>query len=216
VKARIALMAGAPEVPYYRRNPSPRLAMMLPHQTGLEGGPARGLCRRSALKETRPVDLYLIRHADALALGERGITDDADRPLSEKGEAQSQAAAQALHKCGVTLDRLFTSPLLRARQTADLFLKTLPHSNLAVESCEALAPGSKPRKLSRFLLKQEAAHVGLVGHMPHLAEVAAWLIGSKKAQIDIAKSGIACLTCGEAPGKGMAVLRWLVTPDWYS
>src|SRR6516162_5646924 len=116
-------MAGAPEVPYYRRNPSPRLAMMLPHQTGLEGGPARGLCRRSALKETRPVDLYLIRHADALALGERGITDDADRPLSEKGEAQSKTVAKALHRCGVKLDHLFASPLVRAQQTADLMIK---------------------------------------------------------------------------------------------
>jgi hypothetical protein len=51
--------------------------------------------------------------------------------------------------------------------------------------------------------------------MPHLGELAAWLIGSKKAQVELAKSGVACLRCGDAPGKGMAVLQWLVTPAWY-
>lgn len=161
------------------------------------------------------MDLYLIRHADALALGERGITEDADRPLSEQGEQQAEAAARALAKHGITLDRLFTSPLTRARQTAELCLKTWSRAGLSIDTCTDLEPGSKPRKLSRFLLKQDGEHIGLVGHMPHLGEVAAWLIGSKKAQIDIAKSGVACLRCGDAPGKGMAVLQWLVTPEWY-
>jgi phosphohistidine phosphatase len=162
------------------------------------------------------VDIYLIRHADALALGERGITEDADRPLSDKGEAQCKTAAKALHRCGVKIDRMCASPLLRAQQTADLMVKAWSHSGLSVEACEALTPGTKPRKLTKFLLKQDGEQIGLVGHMPHLSEIAGWLIGSKKAQIDIAKAGIACLACGDAPGKGMAVLRWLVTPDWYA
>jgi phosphohistidine phosphatase len=161
------------------------------------------------------VDLYLIRHADALALGERGVTEDEARPLSEKGEGQAQAAARALQRVGITFDRLLTSPLLRARQTAELMLKTWDQSTSVVETCDALAPGTKPRKLSRFLIKQEGERFGLVGHMPHLAEVAAWLVGSKKAQIEIAKAGVAYLHCGDAPGKGLAVLQWLVTPDWY-
>src|SRR5262245_19123710 len=74
-------------------------------------------------KEELPVDLYLIRHADALALGERGITNDEERPLSEKGEAQSDAVAKALAQRGIVLDKLYTSPLLRARQTAEIMLR---------------------------------------------------------------------------------------------
>jgi phosphohistidine phosphatase len=162
------------------------------------------------------VELYLIRHADALALGERGVTEDAERPLSEKGEEQAAAAARALKKRGLQLDHLYTSPLLRARQTAEILLKTWSSSGLTLATCDALEPGTKPRKLSRFLLKQEGERIGLVGHMPHLADVAAWLIGSKKAQLDIAKAGVLYLRCGDAPGKGLAVLQWLVTPDWYS
>ncbi len=59
------------------------------------------------------MDLYLIRHADALALGERGITDDAERPLSEQGESQAQTVGKVLHRQGVALDNIVTSPLLR-------------------------------------------------------------------------------------------------------
>ena len=57
--------------------------------------------------------------------------------------------------------------------------------------------------------------VGLVGHMPHLGEYAAWLLGNKKAQIDFAKSGVAMISCGEMPGKSLGSLQWLVTPEWY-
>ena len=51
--------------------------------------------------------------------------------------------------------------------------------------------------------------------MPQLGDYAAWLIGSKKMQLDIAKAGIALITCGELPSKGLGSLQWLVTPEWY-
>jgi phosphohistidine phosphatase len=162
------------------------------------------------------VDLYLIRHADAVALGEGGITEDEARPLSEEGERQAQAAARALTKHSIRIDGLYASPLLRARQTAERMLAIWSQPGLTVDTRKELEPGAKPRRLSRFLLKQEREHIALVGHMPHLAEFAAWLIGSKKAQLEIAKAGVAYLSCGEAPGKGMAVLHWLVTPEWFS
>jgi phosphohistidine phosphatase len=159
--------------------------------------------------------LYLIRHADALALGERGITNDEERPLSEKGEADAEAAAKALQAKGIVLDRLVTSPLLRARQTAEILLRVWARPELILDTCDYLAPAGKPRKLSKFILKTGCEKVGLVGHMPHLGEFAAWLLGNKKFQIDIAKSGIACINCGELPAKGLGAMQWLVTPEWY-
>jgi phosphohistidine phosphatase len=161
------------------------------------------------------VDLYLIRHAEALELGERGVTDDAQRPLSERGEEQSRAAAQAFPMRGITLDRLYASPLLRARQTAEILLRAWSRPELTLETCEELTPGTKPRKLSRFLLKQEGEQIGLVGHMPDLATFAGWLLGDKKLPIEIAKAGVVHLTCGDMPGKGLASLVSLVTPEWY-
>jgi phosphohistidine phosphatase len=161
------------------------------------------------------VELYLIRHADALALGERGITNDEERPLSEKGETQSEAAAKALAQRGIVLDKLYTSPLLRARQTAEILLRVWSRPELILETCDALIPGVKPRKLSKQMLKAGGEKIGLIGHMPDLGEFAAWLLGEKNAQIEIAKAGVAYITCGDLPGKGMGALQWMVTPEWY-
>jgi phosphohistidine phosphatase len=165
------------------------------------------------------MDLYLIRHADALPLGEGGAADDEERPLSDAGQAECQKLATALRRAGVRLDRVVASPLLRARQTAEGMLKHWnaepPAPTPALDVCGALAPGGKPRKLARYLLKLTDTSVALVGHMPDLAEHAAWLIGSKKAQLELAKSGVALVECEKLPGKGTGVLRWLVTPAWY-
>jgi phosphohistidine phosphatase len=161
------------------------------------------------------VDLYLIRHADALALGERGITNDEERPLSEAGENQAQAAGKALKKLGIVLDKLYTSPLIRARQTGEILLRSWAKTDLTLETCEALTPNGKMRKLSKFLMKDGGDKIGLIGHMPQLGDFAAWLLGSKKIQIDLAKAGIAMITCGDMPSKGLGILHGLVTPEWY-
>jgi phosphohistidine phosphatase len=161
------------------------------------------------------MDLYLIRHADALALGERGITEDADRPLSEKGENQSQHVGKTLRRQGVVLDKLVTSPLVRARQTADLLLKNWDGPRPEVHVSADLAPDARPRKLARFLRQLGGEHVALVGHLPHIAYWAGWLLGAKKAHIEMAKAGIALITCGDGPRKGTGALQWLVTPAWF-
>ena len=161
------------------------------------------------------MDLYLIRHADALAIGERGITADSDRPLSEQGENQAQEVGKVLRRRGVTLDKIVTSPLLRARQTTEFLLKSWDGPAPEVHVCEELAPDAKPRKTAKYLRKLGGERIALVGHLPHIALCAAWLLGRKKSHIDIAKAGIAHIVCGAGPRKGAGALQWLVTPDWF-
>lgn len=161
------------------------------------------------------MELYLIRHAEAVDLGERGITNDEERPLTEKGEGQAEAVARAFLKQGIVLDKLLSSPILRARQTAEILVRVWEKPEFTVESCDALRPSVKLRKLSKALMKLEGEKIGVVGHMPQLGEFAAWMLGFKKAQIDLAKAGVACITCGDAPCKGLGALQWLVTPEWF-
>src|SRR5262245_9835762 len=133
------------------------------------------------------MDLYLIRHADALALGERGITDDEQRPLSEKGERQSQAMGQFFKARGITFDRVVSSPLVRARQTAEIMLKAAG-IDLEIALTDSLTPDARPKKTARYLTKTGGDKVAIVGHLPHMGEFAAWLIGGKKAQVEFAKA----------------------------
>jgi phosphohistidine phosphatase len=158
--------------------------------------------------------LYLIRHADAAPLGENGITDDYDRPLTELGHTQCQTLAAALQKRDVKLDQIVTSPLLRTRQTAEEVQQHWKTPLPEIVLCDDLAPQGKHRKLSRFLRDLELNDVAIVGHMPDLSEYLAWLVGGKKAQLPLEKAGVALLECGTDLGKGDGTLVWLVTPVW--
>lgn len=161
------------------------------------------------------MDLYLIRHAEAQPRGEGGI-DDEQRTLTAAGHGQCGPLASALRRHGVRLDHLVTSPLLRARQTAEDLLKELGAAASIMRVCDHLSPGGKRRKLTRFLCGLRVQSIGVVGHAPDLNLYAGWLIGSRKAQIDLAKAGVACVHFDDEPAKGAGVLTWMVTPQWYS
>lgn len=160
------------------------------------------------------MDVYLIRHAEAKPLDETNAAADADRPLTREGQAQAKALAEGLQKQKVVFGLVLTSPLVRTVETAQGMLRHWSPPPPEVRMCDLLAPGLKPRKLSRFVRDLEVESVGLVGHMPDLAEYAAWLIGSSKTQIDLDKAGVASIRCEDGPRKGGGVLVWLVTPAW--
>lgn len=162
------------------------------------------------------MELYLIRHAEAAPLGTGGVTQDEDRPLTARGQEQAQGLAAGLRKHGVRLGVVLTSPLLRARQTAEGILQHWPDPAPELRVCDALVPDVRPRKLSRAIAALGADVVALVGHQPDLGLYAAWLLGSRKIRIDLPKAGIACFHCPEGPGKGDGQLEWLVPPELFT
>src|SRR5262249_31591994 len=153
------------------------------------------------------MNLYLIRHAEAVELGTNGVSDDFDRPLTEKGHEQCRVVAVALQKQGVQFDQLVSSPLIRARETADAITQQWKTALPELKLCEYLSPGGKRRKLAKFLNALDVTSVGVVGHMPDLAEFAAWLMGSTKAELDFAKAGVALIVCDDAVSKGSGTLK---------
>lgn len=161
------------------------------------------------------MNLYIIRHAEAVSLEQSGVNADADRPLTPHGHSQCRSLAAALLKLGTTLDLILTSPYLRTRQTAQGLLDAWSDPNLKIEECKQLEPGGKVEKLARRLRSLEAKSVALVGHMPDLAEHAAWFMGSKKARIDFDKAGVAYIDFIDLPDKGTGCLTWLVTSQWF-
>ena len=162
------------------------------------------------------MDLYLVRHAQAVPLGQQGIDNDADRPLTEAGESQARTIGAILRKHGVSLKLVVTSPLRRARQTADGILHDWPTPPPELLVSDELAFGGKRRKLARFVRNWSAEAVALVGHKPDMDELAGWLIGSKKASISIANAAVACIHCTDDIGKGCGSLTWLIPPEWMS
>jgi phosphohistidine phosphatase len=160
------------------------------------------------------VDLFLIRHAQAASLMEAGVIEDANRPLTEAGKIQAKELATCFQRRKIQPSVLVTSPLLRARETAEHIVKDW-HGAPDIRICEELAPGGKRRRLARFLRDLGAECAALVGHQPDLGEFAGWLIGSKKVQIDIPKAGVAFIRCEDLPAKGEGTLEWLIGPEWF-
>lgn len=162
------------------------------------------------------MDLLLIRHAEAVPLGEEGSTKDTERPLTATGRTQAATLGQTLSRHGIAVEHLVSSPLVRAQQTAEVLngVWQLPPESLHTH--DELAPGGEFRKLAKFIRKLGAATVAIVGHEPDLSELTGWLIGAKKAQITFAKGGVALVRVkgDNELGKGTCKLVWLLTPDW--
>src|SRR5262249_2462528 len=141
---------------------------------------------------------------------------DAERPLSEEGQAQAKSVGAGLQKMGVHLNVLVTSPLVRARQTTEGIVRAWTAPAPEVQVNDLLAPGGKVRKPARSPRQLGWERIAVVGRQPDLGSFAAWLIGSKKAQVEIAKAGVAYIHCPEEPGKGGGSLVRLVTPEWFA
>jgi phosphohistidine phosphatase len=161
------------------------------------------------------MDLYLIRHAEAVSREDVNGMADEDRPLTDAGRDQCRALAAALQARRVTLHKVVSSPLVRARQTAEVLIEHGPTPKPELVECDELAPGGRAKKVTRCLLGLEGDSIAVVGHMPDLGEYLGWLIGEKKVGVTLAKAGVALVRFDGAPDKGAGRLAWLVTPLWY-
>ncbi len=161
--------------------------------------------------------LYLLRHGIAADYAEDGSYNDSMRPLTDKGRHRTRLVVRALEKMDGKVDRIFSSPYLRAKQTAEIAADVLGVS--AVEESHSLYPGSSPHELETLLrdIRQPGENVMLVGHQPHMSMALAWAIsGQNGAMMDMKKAGLANVRFGGNTFRGPGMLEWLLTPKWVS
>lgn len=157
-----------------------------------------------------PYELYLVRHAIAAERGD-AWPDDAKRPLTEDGIDRMRKAARGLARLDVTIDVVLTSPLVRAKQTAEIVAAALD-ARPAVTVIESLAPGAAYAALIADLEKHaRKSRIALVGHEPGIGELAARFIGSRHA-IEFKKGAICRIDLEEIPPTGPGDLRWFLPP----
>jgi phosphohistidine phosphatase len=156
------------------------------------------------------LELYLIRHGVAAERGEE-YPDDSKRPLTSDGIDRLKKEARALDALGVTFDQILCSPLVRTRQTADVFAEIMK-SKPSVATTDALTPAGSPaaviQELGKYMRK---ASIALVGHEPNMGELAAHLIGAK-VPLPFKKGAIARIDFSIFPPKGKGELIWFVPP----
>lgn len=143
--------------------------------------------------DAKQVQLVLVRHADAIS--ETDVIPDAQRYLTLDGRAAATALGEGLARAGVSCDRLISSPLVRAVQTAERLTAGLGYAGL-VEIAGALAALGQAREVLH-LVRSGGDHVIVVGHEPHLSALGSLVTG--RARFPPLARGQCCLLDGNEP-----------------
>lgn len=147
--------------------------------------------------------VYFLRHGIAVEPDEwRGR--DFDRPLTRAGIERMEREARAIEGLSLGLDVIVTSPLLRAKQTAEIVAARLKLRDGVVED-ERLAGGFDVDRCRALLADHaDADAVMLVGHEPNFSITVGGLIGD--ASVEVKKGAIAGVEfAGSASRRGMLI-----------
>ena len=143
--------------------------------------------------------LWLLRHGEAVPHESK---PDADRELTARGERQALAAGRGLARLGVEFAACYTSPKVRARDTARLACAAL---NIEPVVAESLENGfERDDALELLMGHEEDARVLAVGHEPSFSQVIHDLTG---ARIDFKKGGVAAVRVQRGSGELLLLLR---------
>ncbi|WP_298615105.1 phosphohistidine phosphatase SixA [uncultured Thermosynechococcus sp.] len=163
----------------------------------------------------RELTVFFFRHGIAV---EAAVFEgsDGDRPLTAKGEKKTQQMARRLLDLGIEAELILSSPLLRARQTAEILLEVGVAPDLMIS--ELLAPSGSLQEWLHWLSHWRQEHEGpliAVGHEPNLSHWAELLIcGKALGHIQLKKAGIIGLKVPATDPLGNSQLFWLTPPKF--
>ena len=151
--------------------------------------------------------IIAIRHAKPKS---EGYADERLRPLHDEGIATQRAMAQLIADKGYSPNSIYSSPILRAVQTAEILAEKF---SLSVNQTEALGYGlDRAALLSLIPPPDKNQALVLVGHAPNLAEFINDLVGDIVLPEGLSKSGAAILSFNEQPGIGKATFVEYLKP----
>ena len=158
------------------------------------------------------MDLLIVRHAIAFDRDRQRWREDAVRPLAPAGIRRARKAAAGLEKLTTRPQRLLTSPLVRAKQTAQILTDVAGWP--AAEEVSELSPGEPAVAVLELLAKDRSKLTAVVGHQPGLGHLlaACLLRGGGSLPIEMKKNAVACVSFDGKPRAGHAALKWLATP----
>jgi len=150
--------------------------------------------------------VFFLRHGLA---GERSEwkRDDAERPLTGEGIEKMKRIAATLAALNLGLDIIISSPLARAKQTAEIVARKL---NCPLVEDKRLEPGFNDEQFQQILLDHPGANaIMVVGHEPDFSDTISALIGG--GRIVCKKGGLALVEIPDAQSR-KGELVWLVPP----
>jgi phosphohistidine phosphatase len=152
------------------------------------------------------MNVGFFRHGIAVPHGTPGVAE-AERPLTPEGRKKTARAAKGLQALDLGFDEIYTSPLPRALQTAEILSEALRLGKPKI--LDALLPGTPARHLLDEVRRLSAKSPLLVGHEPLLsAAVSNAVCRGAKGSFELKKAGLALLELE----KSGAALKLLLSP----
>ena len=157
--------------------------------------------------------VVLMRHAEAGDADPTRWPDDRDRPLTEEGRRQHALVAAGLRRMGVGFDRILTSPLARARETADITVRAYGGAPMPEETA-LLGDRAEPARIVAALPGFDVSSLLCVSHEPTLSRLVAVLISRDgSARVEMRKSGVAVVDFAGPVASGRGVLTLQLRPS---
>jgi phosphohistidine phosphatase len=162
------------------------------------------------------MELYLIRHG--IAQERSADIKDEERSLTKEGRQKTEKVAQRLVKLDLHFDLIVTSPLVRARQTAEILIEAGLSSKM--EESHHLTPDGNIQSWLKDWLEPRnyspKTQLALVGHEPCLSEWAEILLwGKVKASLVLKKAGMIGIKLPEIGSPlGRSQMYWLTPPKY--
>ena len=156
--------------------------------------------------------LYVVRHGIAIDREDPKCPSDPERNLTAEGLTKTREVAKGFAMIEDSPKLFFSSPYVRALQTAEIFAEVLHASKSKITKTESLLPGSEPAAFFRELSPRKSAESAICfGHAPQLDELISFALGTKRDVTALKKAGAACIELTRVyPPTGTLV--WVMTP----
>jgi phosphohistidine phosphatase len=184
---------GEPKKARARRRPARKKAKT-------EGGSRNG--------KTKPVPKLVVLFRHGVAEDPSDEKADGDRSLTTIGHNRTKRSAKGLAKIVGKVDAIYSSPLLRALQTA-LWVTKAYGTKVKVRTSDALLPDASPESACALVREAEGSTVVLVGHEPALTRVMCALLGVADLRASLKRAGCAAIQIDE---EGRGTLEWMLAP----
>jgi len=156
------------------------------------------------------MDLFVLRHGEA-GNRQKLMMIDTKRALTAAGRNEIEEVANGLTRLKVKPDRIVTSPLVRARETAEIVAKVQKSDSL--EEWNELKPeGNRQQFYARLSKLKSDLSVMVVGHEPYLSTMLCEVIGAPGGRLLLKKGGVARVRVDALSPKVAGELRWLLSP----
>lgn len=151
--------------------------------------------------------VYLVQHGEA-----KPESVDPDRSLTEKGRLDVEKVSAFIRPMGLRVSYMWHSGKARAAQTAELLALGIP-SDKGLSQRDDLAPNASIDTVKRDILEARE-DIAIVGHLPFLSKLAAWLLTGRESAEVIAfrQAGIVCL---ERSKDSAWRIAWILVPEMF-